>query len=48
MSRSQVYAAHALSCYGSAHEAICLARVARLLADWEVIDAAGRYRTNAG
>lgn len=48
MSRPRVYAAHPQSCYGSAHEAACLARVVELLPECQIVDPCGRYATDAG
>jgi hypothetical protein len=46
--RPRVYAAHPMTSYRTEHERTCLDALAALLPGAEIIDPAGRYRTNAG
>jgi hypothetical protein len=46
--RPRVYAAHPMTSYGTEHERVCLDTLTALLPGTEIIDPAGRYRTNAG
>ncbi|MDA8310240.1 MAG: hypothetical protein M0Z46_06440 [Actinomycetota bacterium] len=43
----RLYAAHALRCYGTAHERACLDAIEAAFAGWEVVNPAARYRSDA-